>query len=91
MPFPTDEVTLNIIKESLTSGWEVDPDTGEHSKPDGVPSFYQVLDFLSGPQELSTEDEDLGGAVAVYATPSYHFGDVILALIDEIENLRAYG
>lgn len=86
MSFPVDEITLNVIRDSLTTPWEVDPETGDHYRENGVPSLYQLLEFMSGPEDFS--EEESSGIVMVSNRPTYSPGDLILALIDEIERLR---
>lgn len=86
MSFPIDEITLNVIKDALTTPWEVDPETGDHYRENGVPSLYQLLEFMSGPEDFS--EEEYGDSVMVSNRPTYSTGDLILALIDEIERLR---
>ena len=102
-PFPVDEATLSNVMHSLEGVYAVDEE-GNHNLVGSEFSFSQLLDFLSGydPNEaiLIQEGTDVGGGAslveqiggaAIYHYPheTYHHTDVIRALIQEIERLRA--
>lgn len=93
-PFPLDDGTLNVIRESLdrvVAGFDED----ENAVYEG-PEFCldNVLNMLSGydpsllVQATNEYDQPIPD-VYEYPHPIYHPNDLIRALIDEVQQLRA--
>lgn len=102
-PFPVDEATLSNIKHALGGSYTVDED-GTHHLVGSEFTLSQLLDFLSGydesklivldpgyevPENASFGEKVAGASITEYPDPIYHYFDVIRALIEEVERLRA--
>lgn len=101
--FPIDEVTLNAVKHALNGAYDID-DKGHHVVVDAEFNLSQLLDFLSGydpsklrliqeGEEVAVDapffDQIQGAAIYEYPDAVYTRDDVIRALIEEVERLRA--
>jgi hypothetical protein len=89
-PFPTDETALDQIKHALGGAFTVDED-GTHHLQGADFTLNQLMEFYSGyDPEDSYQDGYIGDVpLFIHTEPMYHYHDVIRALIDEIERLRA--
>lgn len=88
-PFPVDDITLNVVRDSLDEVIEyVDPSTGHVTKKGPGFGLHDVLNMLSGFDPALVREEPTYG-ISFYPGEIYSVEDVIGALIDEIRRLRA--
>lgn len=83
--FPVDDLTLELIEDSLKGSFVVDDD-GNHVLVGGDFTFSQLLDFFSGYDPANVETAD--GDIDTHQCQIYHYTDVIQAMINEIRVLR---
>lgn len=81
---PVDDTSLRLLREAIGGTWDVN-EAGEHTLVGAEFSLPQLLKFWSGydpakERVLETHTE--------YDEPVFHYTDVIVALIDEIDRLR---
>lgn len=93
-PFPVDDETLNVIRDSLdrtVTGWDDDGNPICTGSPFGLGA---VLDLLSGydptltVQMVNEYDQPIPDWYEYTGPGIYHAHDVIRALIDEVRYLR---
>ena len=96
MKFPVDEQALKMVRESLDSCYTVN-DEGEPVLARGDFTLNDLLEFYSGydPEDytpLGMHPSPFGDDLVewrMHNQPIFHEHDVIRALIDEVERLRA--
>lgn len=96
--FPVHEMALEALMHGMAGAYDVD-DEGNHvlvpmNGEGGEFSFHDVLHFYAGYDPslvvaMLDEDGHEIPDVVEYTGPSYHYHDVIRALIAEVRRLRA--
>lgn len=94
-PFPVDDETLNVIRDSLDrviTGWDDDNNpicTGSPFSLDAVLNLLSGYDPALTVQMVNEYDQPIPDWYEYTGPGIYHTHDVIRALIDEIRRLRA--